>query len=888
MDSRAAAWAEYYKKLAEYQEAQQEAQRHATGTQAAAPDSTSASHHLQVYQQQLQEYQAQVEQNQQAAQAAQQQLQALAQAEAQLEEHRQQQIAAQEASRESQLQAQQQSKVRIAEKRGRDEDAAPGLARQRVGSPMLEVRLHLDRSAAVSHWLNPKSPGPGLVSEFLERHAARMEDPDTQLVERYSTAIQRCSEEGKIVLDHLSGSGTDCQPNVAAERLASVWALMCSWGPHQPAGADLRAAHAALMPGGGLERLNGVHVANTRFVDPPEKLPGLLDDLAAALQHVLARTDVTPEGKAGWAVYSFLALHPFLDGNGRLGRCFANFVLRRCGFPLYVCLADNEGVRKRYREAIVAGHTANGDTRPLAKHVQDCVTRLWKRADDEWAEQVRTARARAFREQATSETCIICWEARPEVAALCCGATLHINCMVKSLQRRESCPKCRAVMSALELPPPAAADNTEDNTEDDTEAEMLQNPGAPLGNGARPHFPPSDDDTAEDDTVEDDTVEDDTVGDDTLPNAPHQAAVGNGRSLRWTDDVILEIAPGFSWHAPMSRWVQRAFDQCTSDAERVAVDRSCREAINRWMRNGVLFLHDWNEEPLPLPCAGTPAQHAIVRQFALKLFAQRPSGIAKPRSILLEDADGVAHGNGEKHFFEHAEYEMAKAHHRMLMAAGSPCVMQNVTWDDESMRMRWSPLGEPVAVHNVRGHAVEVRSFGVNILVVPHGVFGLCQLRVGDRASDHWENANAVYAVVLHCLIAQVLQVADLNGRNFIATVDPMSMPVAIDAAEQSADFNYDARLVSSAIFTSNNNGAPTPWMADRIDDVVWRRGHAMLEELCRVDFEGILRDEGRQHPSLHLERRCQEMTRRRGKILDLLNVNRHFLVDPVLGVLGA
>lgn len=76
--------------------------------------------------------------------------------------------------------------------------------------------------------------------------------------------------------------------------------------------------------------------------------------------------------------------------------------------------------------------------------------------------------------------------------------------------------------------------------------------------------------------------------------------------------------------------------------------------------------------------------------------------------------------------------------------------------------------------------------------------------------------------------------------------------------------------------------------MADRIDDVVWRRGHAMLEELCRVDFEGILRDEGRQHPSLHLERRCQEMTRRRGKILDLLNVNRHFLVDPVLGVLGA
>eukprot|EP00966_Prymnesium_polylepis_P287027 6629879-Prymnesium_polylepis.1 len=98
---------------------------------------------------------------------------------------------------------------------------------------------------------------------------------------------------------------------------------------------------------------------------------------------------------------------------------------------------------------------------------------------------------------------------------------------------------------------------------------------------------------------------------------------------------------------------------------------------------------------------------------------------------------------------------------------------------------------------------------------MPHHKLGLCQLRRGDEVAPHWANPAAVSAVVEHCLIARTLQIGDVNGRNFLALLDPWSMPVAIDAAEQEQDdFNFEATKVSEIIFTSNNNGLPTPQLA--------------------------------------------------------------------------
>ena len=49
---------------------------------------------------------------------------------------------------------------------------------------------------------------------------------------------------------------------------------------------------------------------------PPDEVPGLLEDLVA----FCGRTDLTPVALAGLAHAQFEVIHPFVDGNGRVGR----------------------------------------------------------------------------------------------------------------------------------------------------------------------------------------------------------------------------------------------------------------------------------------------------------------------------------------------------------------------------------------------------------------------------------------------------------------------------------------------------------------------------------------------------------------------------------------
>ena len=104
--------------------------------------------------------------------------------------------------------------------------------------------------------------------------------------------------------------------------------------------ADLEAIHATLMAGdahanpgrlrtvqnwlGG--RLNSP--LDAAFVPPPPDLVGpLVRDLVA----FLAREDLPPVAHAAIAHAQFETIHPFVDGNGRVGRCLIHAVLRRAG-----------------------------------------------------------------------------------------------------------------------------------------------------------------------------------------------------------------------------------------------------------------------------------------------------------------------------------------------------------------------------------------------------------------------------------------------------------------------------------------------------------------------------------------------------------------------------
>ena len=76
----------------------------------------------------------------------------------------------------------------------------------------------------------------------------------------------------------------------------------------------------------------GASPARAEFVPPPEDLvPGLLDDLCEFCN----RTDVPGVIQAAAAHAQFETIHPFPDGNGRVGRALVHVVLVRAGLVVH-------------------------------------------------------------------------------------------------------------------------------------------------------------------------------------------------------------------------------------------------------------------------------------------------------------------------------------------------------------------------------------------------------------------------------------------------------------------------------------------------------------------------------------------------------------------------
>jgi len=71
------------------------------------------------------------------------------------------------------------------------------------------------------------------------------------------------------------------------------------------------------------------YIQDARYVPPPpNEIPGLLEDL---LEYANQDTDLHPLLRIGLIHYQFETIHPFLDGNGRLGRLLISLLLQRDG-----------------------------------------------------------------------------------------------------------------------------------------------------------------------------------------------------------------------------------------------------------------------------------------------------------------------------------------------------------------------------------------------------------------------------------------------------------------------------------------------------------------------------------------------------------------------------
>jgi len=189
--------------------------------------------------------------------------------------------------------------------------------------------------------LNAASPRLGAL-EALARQLLRAEAMASSRIEGLEMSHRRLERAAFAPQD------ADRQATLVMGNVRAMEAAIALGAAHRPLtlGAIL-AFHRELFVGTELERMGGhfrdrqnwigdsdESPRNAEFIPPNElRVPDLIEDLCA----FAARDDVPAIAQAAMVHAQFETIHPFADGNGRIGRCLIHVVLRqRDVAPTYV------------------------------------------------------------------------------------------------------------------------------------------------------------------------------------------------------------------------------------------------------------------------------------------------------------------------------------------------------------------------------------------------------------------------------------------------------------------------------------------------------------------------------------------------------------------------
>lgn len=178
--------------------------------------------------------------------------------------------------------------------------------------------------------------GPSKLASFkaLARHLLRAESVASSRIEGLALSHRRLAKADFSRERHdITAQG------VLANMHALEYAVGLASGANEIRRDDLLEAHRILFEGTRDEQLGGrireeqswiggaaSSPRNAEFVPPPPELvPSLLDDLCAFCN----RTDMPAAIQAAIAHVQFETIHPFIDGNGRVGRALILIILRR-------------------------------------------------------------------------------------------------------------------------------------------------------------------------------------------------------------------------------------------------------------------------------------------------------------------------------------------------------------------------------------------------------------------------------------------------------------------------------------------------------------------------------------------------------------------------------
>jgi len=208
-------------------------------------------------------------------------------------------------------------------------------------------------------WLQAMRPLPPEVTEELRHryevalthHSTAIEgntltQSETQIVIEKGVTIG-----GKSVLEHLEVIGHK-------EALDFVIELASDQTPLGE--REIREIHSLVMKGqangdSGRYRTLDVKAAGTDYVYPSHlKVPELMEGFVEWLG---SSPDLHPVDLASEAHLRFVTIHPFRDGNGRVGRLLLNLLLLRHGYPIAVVHVAQRAEYIGAMEAIQSGGT---------------------------------------------------------------------------------------------------------------------------------------------------------------------------------------------------------------------------------------------------------------------------------------------------------------------------------------------------------------------------------------------------------------------------------------------------------------------------------------------------------------------------------------------------
>ena len=238
----------------------------------------------------------------------------------------------------------------------------------------------LDDLSTAQAWLQSLHPLPTAVVEEL-RHRYEVS------LTHHSTAIEGntlTKSETQIVIEKgitIGGKSLTEHLEVIGHKEALDFVLEVVSGDSQFTEREIREIHSLVMKGqangdNGKYRNLDVKAAGTDYVYPAYlKVPDLMTQFMEWLNYP---SDLHPVEFASEANARFVTVHPFRDGNGRVGRLLLNLILLRSGYPITVL---EVGQRSEYIDALEAFQSENSRialdsliTHAVSKSLRDTLT----------------------------------------------------------------------------------------------------------------------------------------------------------------------------------------------------------------------------------------------------------------------------------------------------------------------------------------------------------------------------------------------------------------------------------------------------------------------------------------------------------------------------------